>query len=78
MLNDLTAMEEILAADPGLAQEMYSYSFQLTEPEAILADLTEQCSQDFQKFKAMCATLRKFPRPLENILSPAFYLTVAH
>lgn len=76
MLNDLTAMEEILATDPGLAQEMYSYSFQLTEPEAILADLAEQCSQDFPEIQGYVCNIKEVPQALENILSPAFYLTV--
>ena len=76
MMDDLTAMDELLTERPELAKEMYSYSFSLTEPDAILEDLRKQCSQDFPSIQDYSCTIKNVPSALEPILSPAFYLTV--
>lgn len=76
MLDDLAAMDELLAENPSLAEKMYSYSFELTDPDLILADLEEQCSEDFPAIQDYECTIKDVPEALEGILSPAFYLTV--
>ena len=76
MTQDLTAMEEILTKDPDLAQEASSYAFSLTEPEAILEDLKQQCAADFPQIPQCSYTVKEVPQALEASLSPAFYLTV--
>ena len=76
MAQDLTAMEEILTKDPSLSRKASSYSFSLTEPEEILEDLKQQCSDDFPQIPQCSYTVKEVPQALEDSLSPAFYLTV--
>ncbi len=76
MLADLRAMDELLAANPDLSEKLYSYSFSLTDPEAILEDLRNQCSEDFPSIGSYNCRIKNVPQALEQVLSPAFYLTV--
>lgn len=76
MMNDLTAMDELLTENPYLAKKMYSYSFSLTEPDAILENLKELCSNDFPAIDDYICNIKDVPPALESTLSPAFYLTV--
>lgn len=76
MMDDLTAMDELLTEDPSLAEKMYSYSFQLTDPDAILEDLKHQCQKDFPAISDYVCSIKPVPSALEPVLSPAFYLTV--
>ena len=39
MMDDLTAMDELLTENPLLAKKLYSYSFTLTDPNEILENL---------------------------------------
>ncbi|MCB6341453.1 DUF885 domain-containing protein [Enterocloster lavalensis] len=76
MLKDLKAMNALLTKDPSLADQMYSYSFRLTDPNQILEDLKEQCTRDFPPIDDCSYTIKQVPKALEGTLSPAFYLTV--
>lgn len=76
MMDDLTAMDELLTEDPSLAEKMYSYSFRLTDPDAILEDLKHQCQKDFPTISDYVCSIKPVPSALEPVLSPAFYLTV--
>lgn len=76
MRQDLAAMEALLSKEPALAEQLSSYSFSLTEPEAILEDLKKQCSAAFPAIGACSYTVKNVPQALEPVLSPAFYLTV--
>lgn len=76
MHHDLAAMDEILAKQPQLAEQLQSYSFDLTEPEKILHDLQTQCSSDFPPIDQYTCSIKDVPKALEQTLSPAFYLTV--
>lgn len=76
MLNDLTAMDQLLKENPGLAKEMYTYSFSLTDPSQIMENLREQCRKDFPSINEYVCNIKNVPAALESTLSPAFYLTV--
>ena len=76
MLKDLKAMNALLTKDPSLADQMYSYSFKLTDPNQILEDLKEQCARDYPPIDDCSYTIKQVPKALEGTLSPAFYLTV--
>lgn len=76
MMDDLNAMDELLAKNPGLAKKMYSYSFTLTDPNQILENLRSQCQNDFPAIDDYVCNIKNVPKALEGTLSPAFYLTV--
>lgn len=76
MMNDLTAMDELLTENPALAKKMYAYSYPLTEPNTILEDLKKQCGTDFPAIDNYVCNIKNVPSALEATLSPAFYLTV--
>lgn len=76
MMNDLTAMDELLTENPALAKKMYSYSFSLTDPNEILENLHTQCIKDFPAIEDYVCNIKNVPSALEATLSPAFYLTV--
>lgn len=76
MIDDLTAMDELLTENPALARKMYSYSFSLTDPNEILGDLNKQCAKDFPAIQDYTCSIKNVPAALESTLSPAFYLTV--
>lgn len=76
MMNDLTAMDELLTENPALAKKMYSYSFSLTDPNEILENLRTQCIKDFPAIEDYVCNIKNVPAALEATLSPAFYLTV--
>ena len=76
MADDLTAVDELLTADPSLSEKILSYRFSPEKPEEILEALKTQCQQDFPELTGYSYTIKSVPKPLESILSPAFYLTV--
>ena len=76
MMDDLTAMDELLTENPALAKKLYSYSFALTDPNQILEDLRKQCAKDFPAIEDYTCSIKNVPAALESTLSPAFYLTV--
>ena len=76
MIKDLKAMDALLTEDPSLADQMYAYSFRLTDPNQILEDLKTQCTRDFPPIDDCSYTIKPVPKALEATLSPAFYLTV--
>lgn len=76
MMNDLTAMDELLTENPDLAKKLYSYSFSQTDPNVILENLRSQCAKDFPAIDDYVCNIKNVPAALESTLSPAFYLTV--
>lgn len=76
MMNDLTAMDELLTENPDLAKKLYSYSFSQTDPNEILENLRSQCAKDFPAIDDYVCNIKNVPAALESTLSPAFYLTV--
>ena len=76
IIAELTAMEQLMSKRPSINAEMKSYSFSLTDPDQILEDLRNQCSQDFPEIPSYNCHIKSVPKALEPVLSPAFYLTV--
>lgn len=73
--SDLMSMSKILRDNPQLLDMLDTYSFSVTEPEAILTDLQKQIPKDFPELPPCSYTVKYVPKALENSLSPAFYLT---
>ena len=69
---DSSIVAEHLTSD--LYQEMLTYSFRETEPEAILNDLQIQMKEYFPELPSCSYTVKQVPKALELTLSPAFYL----
>lgn len=60
----------------GLSEEDLSgFSFSLSDPAEILEDLKGKLSEDFPEIPDTNYTIKYVPEPLEDTLSPAFYLT---
>lgn len=76
MMDDLTAMDELLTENPYLAKRMYAYSFSMTDPDEILKNLRAQCAKDYPAIDDYVCNIKSVPAALESTLSPAFYLTV--
>lgn len=75
MSDDLSESSKLMKENPDLFDQMDSYAFKLTDPEAILADLQEQIKKDFPELPACSYKIKHVPKSLESALSPAFYLT---
>ena len=65
MMDDLTAMDELLTENPTLAKKLYSYSFALTDPNQILEDLRKQCAKDFPAIEDYTCSIKNVPAALE-------------
>lgn len=77
MVKDLQAMDKLLTEHPDIGErKMLDYAFRLTEPDAIMEDLRQQCRKDFPAIDDYVCNIKDVPKALEPILSPAFYLTV--
>ena len=70
---DAMAVAEQLT--PELYEEMLTYTFSETDPDAILESLQVQIQEDFPQLPACSYTVKEVPEALELSLSPAFYLT---
>ena len=67
MMDDLTAMDELLTENPALAKKLYSYSFALTDPNQILEDLRKQCAKDFPAIEDYTCSIKNVPAALEAL-----------
>lgn len=73
---DLMSMALIMQqSDKDLATEAASFSFSLTDPEAILQDLKGKITADFPEIPETAYTIKYVPESMQDSLSPAFYLT---
>lgn len=73
-----SCMDNMLDAfieDYALLDEIYDYSFPITDPEEILQDLTGKVSADFPEPPEVNYTIKYVHPSLQENLSPAFYLT---
>ena len=61
MMDDLTAMDELLTENPLLAKKLYSYSFTLTDPNEILENLRTQCAKDFPAIEDYVCNIKDVP-----------------
>lgn len=73
-----SCMENIIDTvmeNPEIYDEMYEYSFPITEPDAILQDLIDKVSKDFPKPPEVNYTIKYVHPSMQEHMSPAFYLT---
>lgn len=72
---DLLERNKLIYEDASLMERMGSYQFTLTEPYAILEDLREKMQKDFPPLPECEYHIEPVPQALEQMLSPAFYLS---
>ena len=72
--SDLAAMSDIIRNDPGVADEIDSYAFAYTDPEAILTHLETQIAGDFPDSVPCDYETKYVPDELAGTLGPAFFL----
>lgn len=75
IMKNINDMYTILVINPDLYNELDSYAFHLTDPNEILADLSNKISKDFPPLIDTNYTVKYVHESLEQNLSPAFYLT---
>lgn len=68
-------MYEVLSDNPELFYEFSDYEFPITEPDAIMEDLTSKVSKDFPEPPEVNYTIKYVHPSLQEHMSPAFYLT---
>ncbi len=74
MDKNLTKTSLLLRFHPELAEELDSYSYRQTNPEAIMEELKVLSQEEFPSLAECSYTLKTVPKSLELALSPAFYL----
>lgn len=72
---DFDAAAKLLSANPGLYDQLSGFSFALSDPEEILTCLQEKIGEDYPEPISRDYALHYVPKALEEVLSPAFYLT---
>ena len=72
---DLTRLSFALIMHPEVSENFDSFSFTLTDPEEILLDLQEKVKADFPELPETSYVVKHVPEALQDVLSPAFYLT---
>lgn len=65
----------LIQNNDNLYDEMYNYTFDLTEPDDIINDLISKISEDFPEPVTTDYRIKYVPESLQDDLSPAFYLT---
>lgn len=74
--SDLSAMQKLLKEHPELNDKAADFSFSLTDPDQILSDLQQKMADDFPALETNIKLQVKYvSKSMEEILSPAFYLT---
>ena len=72
---DLSAINEILKDNESLYTQASEFSFSLTDPEEILADLKQKIQTDFPVLETETTYTIKTVHPsLEDVMSPALYM----
>lgn len=72
--SDMAETASLLQNNPGLYDEIESFSFSLTDPVEILEHLREQSRKDFPELQDSSYEVKHVPKALESSLSPAFFL----
>lgn len=73
--SDASKMQELLSEDSTLTSQAETFSFALTEPSAILTDLSTQILQDFPSLNTQISyEIKEVPTALQSIVSPAYYM----
>ncbi len=68
-------LSALLTIDEALIDEWNTFSFELTDPVEILKDLKQKISTDYPRIPQTTCTVKNVDKAMEDILSPAFYLT---
>lgn len=71
----LDQMIDVIAENPELWDQIDNYSFPLSDPDEILADLTEKITVDFPEPPDVGYTIKYVHPSMQEHMSPAFYLT---
>lgn len=66
---------ETIMENPEILDQIYDYSFPITDPDAILQDLVEKVSKDFPEPPEVNYTIKYVHPSMQEHMSPAFYLT---
>lgn len=74
MGSDVSSMSVLLQKEPALQEQIENASFTPQEPQAILEHLREEITADFPALENTDFQIKYVPEPLEQTLSPAFYL----
>lgn len=72
---DRQSIARLLKAQPELIDQLDDAGFALTDPEEIIAYLQDAIREDYPEPICLDCTLHYVPEALEEVLSPAFYLT---
>ena len=75
MEQDLTNMNALYTKYPDLDDQISNAAYTLTDPQEILDDLKLQIAAEFPELPECDYEINVVPSSLEDILSPAFYLT---
>jgi uncharacterized protein (DUF885 family) len=70
----LQTSSALIHQHPELLDQMDTYTFSHTEPDAIIEDLKMLSQETFPSLPECHYTLKDVPTALESVLSPAFYL----
>lgn len=68
-------LSTLLTVDESLIDAWNTFSFELTDPVEILKDLKGKISADYPQIPQTTCTVKNVDEAMEDILSPAFYLT---
>jgi len=74
MKESLQETSMLLKEHKELLNEIDTYSFRQTEPDAIMEELKTLSQQDYPPLPVCSYTMKTVPKALELSLSPAFYL----
>ncbi len=74
MINQLLETSNLLRTNPELINQLDSYNYRQTEPEAIMEELKILSLDEFPALAECNYTIKSVPKSLELSLSPAFYL----
>ncbi len=68
-------LSTLLTVDESLIDEWNSFSFELTDPVEILKDLKQKTATNYPQIPQTTCIVKNVDKSMEDILSPAFYLT---
>ncbi len=74
---DMNEMVSVLSENPELYTQLEETDVPQTEPEEILSDLQEKIKKNFPEAASDSYEVKKVDKSLEELSSPAFYLTPA-
>lgn len=70
---NLTTMQSLMAMDSSLTEKFDSFTFSMTEPKTILADLKTKIQKDFPQGPDVSYDIKYITEALQDSVSPAMY-----